>query len=330
MPTGQSFIQDTSTLVSGTLTPLNEAPIRWWGGRRGWTDDWDNVAQHSQSACDSHPGRFSDCGELNGAMGMGFVQPGYGNPLAFREPFGRGGSGPGAFSDEEIRASFDGVGGLDARFTDSSTPSFYYGPMGVNAGYKMQGIPVPRVVPMLMAPGSTRSKIRNDCPGYGELDVGPPPVDGDFVVQKMPDNLTRCHSCHFNVNASGMTPDGTVSGCFLLIALLVNAALPLRCLYKVRSSDTAEVGTNTLVGAVVDSAMRQCACRHRMFRAYLVHRSHNHNRYSCPRRNHTQAPALLCAHSVLGSRKRNARVAAQEHFGDGGTRAPPRNDRARI
>lgn len=276
--------------------------------------------QHSQGACDPYSGNFSDRDALNGAMGMEFVQPGYGNPLAFREPFGRGGSGPGAFLDEEIRASFDGVGGVDTGFTASSTPSFVYAPTGVKAGCEMEGIPVPLAVPMPMAPGATRSRIRNDSPGYGEVDAGPPSVCGGVVMQKTPDNLTRIHSCHFQGNASGVTSDGTVSGHFLLVALVVDATLPLRCFYKVRSSDTADMDTNTLVGAVVDSAMRQRARRHRTFRVYLVPRNHNHNRSWCPRRNRTQAPILPYVLSVSASRKRNARAAAQERFGDGGTR----------
>jgi hypothetical protein len=315
VPIGQSFLQDMSTVVKGDSTPLNEAPIRWWGGRRGWLDDWDNVVQHSQGACDPYAGNFSDRGELNGAMGMGFVQHGYGNPLAFREPFGHGGSGSGAFLDEEIRASFDGVGGADIGSTDSSTPNFVYAPTDVKAGCGMEGIPVPLAVPMPMAPGVTRTRLRSDSTGYGEVDAGPPPVGGGLVMQKIPDNLSRSY---FQGNLSGVTPDGTVSGCFLLVALVVDATSPLRCLYKVRSSGTADM--NTLVGAVVDSAMRQRARRHRTSRAYLVPRSHSHIRSWCPRRNRTQALVLPCARSVSELKKRNARAAAQERFGDGGTR----------
>ncbi|KAF8547146.1 hypothetical protein OG21DRAFT_959572 [Imleria badia] len=48
------------------------------------------VMQNSQGACDPYASHFSGCCELDGAMNAGFVQPGYRNPLAFREPFGRG------------------------------------------------------------------------------------------------------------------------------------------------------------------------------------------------------------------------------------------------
>ena len=44
-------------------------------------------------------------------------------------------------------------------------------------------------------------------------------------------------------------PNGTVSGCFLLVALVVDATLPLRWLYKVGSLDTMDVDTNTSLGA---------------------------------------------------------------------------------
>ena len=44
-------------------------------------------------------------------------------------------------------------------------------------------------------------------------------------------------------------PNGTVSGCFLLIALVVDATLPLRWLYKVGSLDTMDVDTNASLGA---------------------------------------------------------------------------------
>ncbi|KAI9457372.1 hypothetical protein HD554DRAFT_2225096 [Boletus coccyginus] len=210
VPTGQSFIQGTPTTVKGDSTPLNEAPIRWWGGRKGWLDDWDNALEKSQGGtCDTFAGNFPGCDELYGAMGMGLVQ--CGNPLVFREPFGRGRTGPGAFLDEEIHASLDGVEGVGAGSTDSSAPGFVYAPTGVNAGYEMEGIPVSRAVPMTIAPVSTGSRIRNDSPGYCEVDdVGLPPVDGAFIMQNLPDNLMRRHSCHFQGNASGATPGGTM------------------------------------------------------------------------------------------------------------------------
>jgi len=251
-------------------------------------------------------------------MGMRLAQ--CGNSLAFRKPFGRGGSGPGTFLDEEIYASFDGVGSVGAGLADSSTPGFVYAPTGVKAGYKMEGIPVSRAVPMTIAFGSTGSKVLDDSPGCCGVDVGPLPVDGAFVMQKRPDNLTRRHSCHFQGSASRVTPDGTVSGCFLAVALVVDATLLCRCLYRVRSSDTAGMGTNTLVGAVVDSALRRHARRYRTSRACLAHPSHSHNHCWCPRRNRTRAPVLPCARSESGSRKRNARAAVQGRFGGGGTR----------
>ncbi|KAF8547149.1 hypothetical protein OG21DRAFT_959723 [Imleria badia] len=76
---------------------------------------------------------------------------------------------------------------------------------------------------------------------------------------------------------------------------------------------------NTLVGGVVDSAIRRRARRLRTSRACPVHRSHNPNRSCCHRPNRTLVPVLPCARSASESRKRSARSAAQEHFGDGGT-----------
>ncbi|KAH0826098.1 hypothetical protein J3R83DRAFT_5844 [Lanmaoa asiatica] len=205
---GHPFVEDMST-AKGDSTPLNEAPIRWWGGRRGWVDDWDNVVQQSQ-ACNPYAVNISGRGELDDATG---AQPGYRSPLAFREPFRRGGVSPGAFLDEEIRASFDGVGGVCVAFADPLTPSLAHAPMGANVGYEMEGVPVPRIVPMHMAPGGTGSRIQNDSLGYGEVGVGPPPVEGGFVVQKTPDNSTLRHSYHVKShgNTSEFIPDGAMS-----------------------------------------------------------------------------------------------------------------------
>lgn len=202
-------------MVKGDSTPLNEAPIRWWGGRRGWVDDWDNIAQQSHGTYDPYVPHFSGRGEPDGAIGMGIAQTGYGNPSTFREPFGRGGRGPGAFLDEEIHASFDGVGGMDTRFAEPLVPGLVHAPVGTNTRYTVDGIPVSRAVPMPVAPGGARSRIQNDSPGCGEVEIGPP-VDGAIVMQKMPDNSPHRLSCHVHShrNAGGVTPDGAVSGCF--------------------------------------------------------------------------------------------------------------------
>ena len=187
---------------------MNEAPIRWWGGRRGWLEDWDNVLQQSH--------------------GMGPVPPGHGNPLAFREPLGRGPGGSGAFLDEEISASFDGAGGASPGSTDLSAPGFVHAlQVGVNGSYEMDGVSVPRALPMPVPPGVTRLRMQNDGPRYGEVEVGAPPIEGGFgfVIRKTQDNLTHCDSRHLHGNASGFAPDGIVSGRFPLVALLVNVTL---------------------------------------------------------------------------------------------------------
>ena len=313
-------MQNTSTVVKGDSTPLNEAPVRWWGGQRGWLDDWDNVVQHHQGTCDPSAAYLSGHGALDGSTSTRFVQPGYGNPLVFREPFARGGSGPGTFLDDEIRESFDGVGVVGAGFADPPAHSSVHGPTGVDASHRMEGIPIPWVVPMPLTSGITRSSIRNESPGYGEVDVELPLVEGGSSMQRMSDNLTCHQSCHLHGNASGFMPDGTVSGCIILVAHAADATLSRRCPSKVRNSDTPDV--NTLVGGVVDSAIRRRVRQLRTSRARLDHRSriHSPNPSCCLRRNRTQVPVLPCPRSVSASRKRSARSDAQEHFGDGGTR----------
>lgn len=212
-------------MVEGNSTPLNEAPIRWWGGRRGWVNDWDSVVQQFQV---SNP--HTAHGELGGAMGTGSAQPEYWNTLAFRDRYERGGVGPGAFLDEEIRASFDGVKAVGDGFADPLTPSLVRAPMGANVGYEMEGIPVPRAVPMPMAL-ETKSRIQNDIFGYGEVDLGPPPVETGSVI-----NLTRRHSYRVNLpgNANRFIPDGAVSACLVLVALVDPDYLPIRRPYKIK------------------------------------------------------------------------------------------------
>lgn len=150
---------------------------------------------------------YATLGKLDDTMGMGFVQPGFGNPLAFRDRFGRGGGGPGAFLDDEIRASFDGLGGVGAGFADPLTPSLVHAAMGADSGCEMEGFPVPRALPVPMAP-ATNSRIRADSLGYGEVPVG-------SDMRKTPDTLVRRHSCHtLSGNTSGLIPNGVVSRCF--------------------------------------------------------------------------------------------------------------------
>lgn len=140
---------------------------------------------------------------------MGFVQHGYGN--ASREPFGGGGS-PGAFLNE-ICASFDGTGGADTVFTESLTPGLVHAPMGANTGYRMDGVPASRPIPVPMAPGSARSR-QNGSLVCSEAEVGQSSLDGGSFVQKTPDTLTHLrHSCQCG-NASAFRPNCAVSRCF--------------------------------------------------------------------------------------------------------------------
>ena len=271
MLVGRASVQDTSTMIMGDATPLNEAPIRWWGGRRSWVDDWDNAAPQSS---------YAICGEPDCAMGMGFYQPRCEHPSTF----GRGEGRRGAFLDEEIRASFDGVGCVDTGFAELLAPGLVNAPVDINNICRMDGVPVTRAGPMPITPGGAGLRTRNEGLGYGEMEVGLPPVDRGSAMKRASDNLTHCNGCpvHPHGNAGSCMPDNAVSRCFVILGMLVVDAddSAHRFLYR------------GMADAVVDSAMRRRTRLHRTRRACLVHRSHIHNHSWYLRRNPIQAHAL--------------------------------------
>lgn len=111
------------------------------------------------------------------------------------------------------------------------------------------------------------------------------------------------------------SPNGTVSGYFLSVALVVGACVDVCTGSGARTRWTG----HEHVGASVHSGMRR-----RSSTSYVscMYHSHNHSRSWYPHRIRTQTPVIPCARSGLESRTRSTR-SAQEHFEGGRTRGAP-------